>query len=134
MIDYVDTFTPVARLVSIRAFFAEYNELGHLASQGDAPTAFVKANLRGLIHVKQPRGFEEGEACQIWLLRKALYRLKQAGRKWYIELDKTPLAFANGLCRPSEIPMDQSAILYPGEGKDTFATKGPYKQAVGAFL
>eukprot|EP00644_Phytophthora_capsici_P006360 jgi/Phyca11/130497/e_gw1.94.74.1 len=87
MIDYVDTFAPVARLVSIRAFFAEYNELGHLVRQGDAPTAFVKVNLRGLIHVKQTRGFEEGEPCQIWLLRTALYGLKQAGRKWYIELD-----------------------------------------------
>ncbi|KAF4145511.1 Reverse transcriptase (RNA-dependent DNA polymerase) [Phytophthora infestans] len=87
MIDYIDTYAPVARLVSIRVFLAECNHSGLLIRQGDVPTAFVKANLRELVYVKQPRGFEEGEPGQVWLLRKALYGLKQAGREWYIELD-----------------------------------------------
>ncbi|KAF4148287.1 Reverse transcriptase (RNA-dependent DNA polymerase), partial [Phytophthora infestans] len=87
MIGYIDTYVPVARLVSIRVFLAECNQSGLLIRQGDVPTAFVKANLRELIYVKQLRGFEEGEPGQAWLLRKALYGLKQAVREWYIELD-----------------------------------------------
>ncbi|KAE8985413.1 hypothetical protein PR002_g22645 [Phytophthora rubi] len=88
MIDFVDTYAPVARLISIRVFLAECNQSGIHIRQGDVPTAFVKANLREVIYVKQPKGFEEGEPGQVWLLHKALYGLKQAGREWYIELDE----------------------------------------------
>lgn len=87
LVDYVDTYAPVVKLTSIRVFLAECNHRGWRVRQGDVPTAYVKAGLSETIYVRQPKGFEEGEPGQVWLLGKALYGLKQAGREWNAELD-----------------------------------------------
>ncbi|OWY92308.1 putative mitochondrial protein [Phytophthora megakarya] len=59
-IDYIDTFSPVVKLISIRVVLAECNSRGLKIRQGDVPTAYVKARLSEVSYVKQPKGFEEG--------------------------------------------------------------------------
>lgn len=80
-IDYSETFSPVARLDSIRLLLAiaahEDLELLHF----DVKTAFLHGSLTETIYMDQPLGFEKekGKVCR---LRRSLYGLKQASRAW----------------------------------------------------
>jgi len=82
--DYYDTFSPVARLASFRAVLA-------LAARHDWEIDvfdFIGAYLNGEldedeeIYMQPPPGYE-GQGENVMRLRKSLYGLKQAGRKWY---------------------------------------------------
>ena len=80
-IDYKETFSPVARLESIRLILAvaaaEDMEMVHF----DVRTAFLHGNLEEEIYMNQPEGYEKdvGLVCK---LEKSLYGLKQASRAW----------------------------------------------------
>jgi Reverse transcriptase (RNA-dependent DNA polymerase) len=83
-VDYYDTYSPVARLPSIRtilAFAARYD--------WDIETFdFIGAYLNGEleadedIYMQAAPGYEE-QGDQVKHLKKSLYGLKQAGRRWY---------------------------------------------------
>lgn len=80
-VDYGETFSPVARLSSIRllmAFAVKLNlEIDHL----DVETAFLNGNLDEEIYMEQPEGFSNNKS-KVCLLKKSLYGLKQAPRQW----------------------------------------------------
>ncbi|GKE42043.1 retrovirus-related pol polyprotein from transposon TNT 1-94 [Tanacetum coccineum] len=85
-IDYVETFTPVARMESIRIFLAFATYMNFIVFQFDVKSTFLNGKLKKEVYVKQPPGFESSEfhdyVCQ---LDKALYRLKQVPRAWYLK-------------------------------------------------
>ncbi|KAE9281721.1 hypothetical protein PR003_g27595 [Phytophthora rubi] len=63
--------------------------------QGDVPTAYLKAAVKETIYVKQVKKFEKpGEENKVWLLKKALYGLRQAGREWNNEIDSYLKSYA----------------------------------------
>ena len=80
-IDYVETFSPVARFDTIRFVLSvaacEKLKLG----QFDVKTAFLNGKLKEEIYMKQPEGFNDGTSRVCKLLR-SLYGLKQAPRCW----------------------------------------------------
>lgn len=80
-VDYGETFSPVARLSSIRlllAFAAKLNlDVDHL----DVETAFLNGDLEEEIFMEQPEGFSNDKS-KVCLLKKSLYGLKQAPRQW----------------------------------------------------
>lgn len=82
--DFTHTFAPVARWDSIRLILAlsayEDRELRHI----DIKTAFLNGPLPEEIYMRKPDVLGPG----FWRLRKGLYGLRQAGRTWYIELNK----------------------------------------------
>ena len=56
--------------------------------QMDVMTAFLHGDLDEEIYMKQPDGFKvRGNENLVWKLKKSLYELKQALRKWYIKFD-----------------------------------------------
>ncbi|KAE8999688.1 hypothetical protein PR002_g18388 [Phytophthora rubi] len=87
LVDYGETYAPVARLVSVRVFLALVTHHGLRVCQCDVPSAYVKARLDTVIYMRQLPGFEIGGRGMVWRLKKALYSLKQAGKEWYDEID-----------------------------------------------
>ena len=84
-IDYRETFSPTARITSIRMLMQLAVQYNFIVHQMDVKTAYLNANIDCEIYVEQPPGFvkkgENGETL-VYKLRKSLYGLKQSGRMW----------------------------------------------------
>ena len=86
-IDYTETFSPTARMTSIRMFMQMAIEQSMMVHQMDFNCAYLNADIDAEIYMKQPEGFKKdpGLVCK---LNKSLYGLKQSGRLWNGMLDK----------------------------------------------
>ena len=76
-IDYIETFSPVARLESIRLLisFAVHN--GITLYQMDVKSAFLNGYINEEVYVHQPPGFENSKHPEyVFKLKKSLYGLK----------------------------------------------------------
>ena len=95
-VDYTDTFSPVARLDTIRLLFALAAQNQWKIHQLDVKSAFLNGYLQEEIYIEQPEGFEvKGSEDKVFRLKKALYGLKQAPRAWYSRINEylTDLGF-----------------------------------------
>jgi hypothetical protein len=82
--DFFDTYSPIARLTTIRVLLSLASSHGLLVHQMDVKTAFLNGELEEEIYMEQPDGFvvdgQEGKVCK---LLKSLYGLKQAPKQWH---------------------------------------------------
>ena len=86
-IDFYETFSPVARLETIRTVIDVAAQKKWKIFQLDVKSAFLNGKLNEEIYVEQPQGFfVQGGEEKVYKLKKALYRLKQAPRAWYNEI------------------------------------------------
>ena len=89
-IDYHETFSPTARITSIRMLMQLAAQEDMIVHQMDVKSAYLNAPIDCEIYVSQPAGYEKfcdnGEKlyCK---LNKSLYGLKQSGRNWNNLLD-----------------------------------------------
>lgn len=79
--DYHETFSPVARLSTIRAVLSVAATEKMSLTQFDVSTAFLNGTVEETIYMKQPEGYEDG-SNRVCRLNKSLYGLKQAPRCW----------------------------------------------------
>ena len=88
LIDYEDTFAPVARIASLRFILAFANQFDLLVHHMDVKTAFLNGSLKEEIYMKVPEGIinKNNQVCK---LNKALYGLKQAARCWFETFEET---------------------------------------------
>lgn len=100
-IDYSETYSPVVRYGSIRLLIALAAQRGLEIDQMDAVTAYLQGTLDEEIYTFQPEGFDDGSG-RVCKLYKAMYGLKQSGRKWNQCLDAALKSF--GLNRSEEDP------------------------------
>jgi hypothetical protein len=88
--DFFDTYSPIARLTTIRVLLSLAASHGLLVHQMDIKTAFLNGELEEEIYMDQPEGFvvkgQEGMVCK---LVKSLYGLKQAPKQWHDKFDRT---------------------------------------------
>ena len=88
-IDYKETYSPIARLSTVRVVMNIAAQNSWQIKQLDIKTANLNANVDADISMKQPEGFEEkgpnGEKL-VCKLNKSLYGPKQSGRNWYYTL------------------------------------------------
>ncbi|KAL0419254.1 UNVERIFIED_CONTAM: Retrovirus-related Pol polyprotein from transposon TNT 1-94 [Sesamum radiatum] len=93
-IDYFDTYSPVARLTTIRVLIALASVYNLSIHQMDVKTAFLYGELKEEMYMDQPEGFvAHGNERKVCKLVKPLYGLKQAPKQWHEKFDQTILAF-----------------------------------------
>jgi hypothetical protein len=98
-IDFDDTFTPVARMESVRLLFALTAQEGWRVHHMDIKSAFLNGDLKDEVYVHQPSGFAiPGMEGKVLRLRKTLYGLRQAPRAWNVKLDSTLKGMGFGQC------------------------------------
>jgi hypothetical protein len=86
--DFTNVFAPTATRDTERAFLAYVAAHDLELHQLDVKTAFLHGELAETTYVEQPEGFHQGGPRTVWLLKKALYGLRQAPRAWYLHLRK----------------------------------------------
>ena len=76
-------FAPVARIETIRLLVSLAAANGWEVHHLDVKTAFLHGELKEVVYVTQPEGFEK-KGCEgkVYKLNKALYGLRQAPRAW----------------------------------------------------
>jgi hypothetical protein len=88
--DVFHTYSPVARLTTIRVLISLVASYGLTIHQMDVKTAFLNGELEEEIYMDRPYGFiangQEGKMCK---LLKLLYSLKQVPKQWHEKFDKT---------------------------------------------
>ena len=83
-LDYDKTFSPVAKLTSVRVVLTVAANKEWILWQMDVKKAFLHGELDQEIYMDQPMGFQnQSHPNYVCKLRKALYGLKQAPRAWY---------------------------------------------------
>ncbi|GKA50492.1 retrovirus-related pol polyprotein from transposon TNT 1-94 [Tanacetum coccineum] len=103
-INFEESFTPVARLDSIRIFLAYAAHMNMIVYQMDVKTVFLNGILREEVFVSHPDGFvDQDTPNHVYKLKKALYGLKQPPREWYDLLSKFLLSqeFSKGTVDPT---------------------------------
>ena len=83
-LDYHETFSPVARLSSIRVLFSIALDQSWSLHQLDVSNAFLYGDLDEQVFMEQLPGYvAQGESSEVCLLKKAIYGLKQSPRAWF---------------------------------------------------
>lgn len=82
--DYEETFSPVAKMTSVRVVISLAASLGWKLCQLDVKNAFLYGEIDKEIYMEQPLGYiSPTHPDYVCKLKKALYGLKQAPRAWY---------------------------------------------------
>jgi hypothetical protein len=77
--DFFDTYSPIARMTTIRVLLSLAASYGLIVHQMDVKTTFLNGELDDEIYMVQPDGFVvKGEEQKVYKLLKSFYGLKQA--------------------------------------------------------
>lgn len=84
-IDYLEVFSPVAKLVTVRTLLALATIYGWLIHQIDVNNAFLHVFLHDDIYMTPLQGYHKAKKGEVCKLVKRFYGLKQASREWNAE-------------------------------------------------
>ncbi|OWZ10531.1 polyprotein [Phytophthora megakarya] len=83
-IDYLEVYSPVVRLDTLRVLLTLAGTWDYEAHQMDVTTAFLNGEIDAEVYMEQPEEYvQEGKEDWVCLLLKSLYGLKQAPRVWF---------------------------------------------------
>lgn len=81
-IDFHDTFSPTAKIVTIRCLLSLAAANNWSLTQMDVANAFIQGDLDEEIFMHLPLGYHIQDSQKVCRLRKSLYGLKKATRQW----------------------------------------------------
>ena len=88
-IEFYEMFYPIVKMNSIRTILSLVTVEDLHIEQLDVKTTFLHGDLEEEIYMQHPQGYEvKGKEDLVCRLKKSLYGLKQAARKWYLNFDK----------------------------------------------
>ena len=82
-IDYPKTFTPVAKLNTVRVLLSLAANLDWPLQQLDVKNVFLNGDLEEEVYMDAPPSFDGRFGWKVCKLKKSLYRLKQSPRAWF---------------------------------------------------
>jgi len=88
-IDYFETFSPVARMNSIRILFSIDVNLSWPLFQLDVKNAFLYGDLQEEVYIEQPPGYVAQGKTKVYRLKKAINGLKQNPGVWFEKFSLT---------------------------------------------
>ncbi|PHT54683.1 hypothetical protein CQW23_03169 [Capsicum baccatum] len=90
-LDYHETFSPVAKMVTVRCIIALAVSKGWYLYQMDMYNAFLQGDLDEEVYMQFPEGFQQKGHHKVCRLLNSLYGLKQDSRQWKIKLTSSLL-------------------------------------------
>ena len=85
-VDYTETFTPIAKMDSVRLVLAIATSKGWQVHHMDVKCEFLNGELQEDIYMQKPEFLQE-DASLFCRLKKSLYGLRKAPRALYAKMD-----------------------------------------------